>query len=82
LKNRAMSKRVEKEIEFYSDVLKILSAFAIAIGGGTAGLIFKLHAPLNIAMFFLGLWIESSLLISMARIYLKVKYLLEDLKNE
>ncbi|MEO2069322.1 MAG: hypothetical protein ABGX27_07415 [Desulfurobacteriaceae bacterium] len=63
-------------------MLKILSAFAIAVGGGTASLIFKLHNHLNIALFFLGLWIESSLLISMARIYLKIKHLLEDLKNE
>jgi hypothetical protein len=77
-----MDNYLERELEFYRDILKILAAFAIAVGGGTAGLVFKLENPKAIVLFFLGLWLETSIIFSMLRIYLKAKDLLERMKNE
>jgi len=75
-------KRIEKEINFYTEVLKILTAFTLAVGGGTAGLFFKLDSPARIALFGIGLVVTAVLLISMAGIYLKIKHLLAELKDD
>ncbi|RUM44087.1 MAG: hypothetical protein DSY35_02615 [Desulfurobacterium sp.] len=77
-----MNCRLEKELEFYRDTLKILAAFVIAVGGGTAGLVFKLDDPKAIVLFFLGLWLETGLIFSMARVYLEARNLLERIKDE
>jgi len=70
-----MDRKTEKKIDFYTEVLKILSAFTIAVGGGTAGLFFNLTSPARVALFGVGFFLTAVLIIAIAGVYLKVRHL-------
>ena len=46
-----MEKRVEKEIEFYIEVLKLLVIVLIATTGGTVRLLYKLSNPVTLPLY-------------------------------
>jgi len=74
-----MSKRTEKEIEFYIEVLKLLVLLLVAVAGGTISLLYKIQLPVSIPLIFIGAWISSSLVLGIIWTTLKIKKLLEEL---
>ncbi len=48
-------KKIEKEIDFYVEVLKLLVFLLIATAGGTVGLLYKLQVPITLPLVILGL---------------------------
>ena len=74
-----MEKRVEKEIEFYIEVLKLLVIVLIATTGGTVRLLYKLSNPVTLPLLFIGLWIITVLVIGIGFITFRIKELLRRL---
>ena len=77
-----MSRKIEERISFYKDLLKILSVFVFGIGAGTLGLLYKLKNPVSIPLLFLGAIVETTLLLGMVRLILKIELLIKELNDE
>jgi phosphoglycerol transferase MdoB-like AlkP superfamily enzyme len=76
-----MSKRAEKEIEFYIEVLKLLVLILVAVVGGTISLLYKMELPISIPLIFLGAWVSFSLVLGIIWTTLRIKRLLEELNG-
>ncbi len=74
-----MSKRTEKEIEFYTEVLKLLVFLLVATSGGTVGLLYKLRFPISVPLILFGSWLSFFLIVGIVWTTLKIKRSLEDL---
>jgi len=72
-----MANEIERKISFYTELLKILSAFIITVGGGIVGLLYRIKNPVTLPLLVLGIWFEMMLVISFIKVYLKIKQLLE-----
>ena len=75
----ALSKRTEKEITFYTEVLKLLVFLLVATAGGTVGLLYKTQFPISIPLIFFGAWLSFSLAIGIVWTTLKIRKKLEEL---
>ena len=74
-----MSKRTEKEIEFYVEILKLLVLLLVAVAGGTISLLYKMQFSVSIPLIFIGAWISFSLVLGIIWTTLRIKRLLEEL---
>ena len=74
-----LSKRTEKEIAFYTEVLKLLVFLLVTTLGGTLSLLFKMQYPVSIPLIFIGAWLSFSLILGIIWITLKIKRKLEEL---
>ena len=50
---------LKEKVKFYTELIKVVSAFAIATTGGIAGLLFKLNYLISIPLLVLGVWIDT-----------------------
>ena len=76
-----MSKRTEKEIAFYTEVLKLLVLLLVATAGGTVSLLYKMQYSISIPLIFFGIWLSASLVFGIAWTTLKIKRKLEELNE-
>ena len=74
-----MSKRTEKEIEFYVEILKLLVLLLVAVAGGTISLLYKMQFSVSIPLIFIGAWISFSLVLGIIWTTLRIKRLLGEL---
>jgi len=74
-----MSKRTEKEIEFYTEILKLLVLLLVAVAGGTISLLYKMQFSVSIPLIFIGAWISFSLVLGIIWTTLRIKRLLGEL---
>ena len=75
-----MSKRIEKEIEFYRDVFKTVVFLMAATAGGTASLLLKVHdSPMAVVLAIAGLLLEPLWIGWAIFTYVRIKKLLEEL---
>ena len=74
-----MGKRTEKEIAFYTEVLKLLVFLLVTTLGGTISLLFKMQYPVSLPLIFIGAWLSFSLILGIIWITLKIKRKLEEL---
>ena len=77
-----LNKRVEKEIDFYIEILKLLVFLLIATAGGTVGLLYKLQVPITLPIVILGLWLSISFTLGIVGVILKIRQLFKELRNE
>ncbi|SMP11528.1 hypothetical protein SAMN06265339_0936 [Desulfurobacterium pacificum] len=70
--------KIEKEVDLYRDMLKILSAYVFAIGSGIVGLLFKQKSLLVMVLLFIGFFLELMLISAMTKLYLKIRNLLQE----
>ena len=71
-----MTKQVEKEIEFYIEVLKLLIVVLIATAGSAVGLLYKLSNPVTLPLLFIGLWIIAVSLIGIGFVVFRIRELI------
>ena len=69
-------KRTEKEIEFYTEVLKLMVMSLLADIGGMAGLFYKLENPVTLVLLGVGLWFAISLIVGLIIVVSKIQELL------
>ncbi len=74
-----MSKRTEKVIDFYTEVLKLLVFLLVATAGGTISLLYKTQFAVSIPLIFFGTWISFSLVLGIVWTTLKIRRKLEEL---
>jgi len=74
-----VSKRTEKEIEFYVEILKLLVLLLVAVAGGTISLLYKMQFSVSIPLIFIGAWISFSLVLGIIWTTLRIKRLLGEL---
>ena len=74
-------KKTEKLIDFYTELLRLQVLVLVAATGGLVGLPFKLDNPVVIPLLIIGLVIETSLILSMVFVILKLKELFRRLKE-
>ena len=74
-------KKTEKLIDFYTELLRLQVLVLVAATGGLVGLLFKLDNPIVIPLLIIGLVIETSLILSMVFVILKLKELFRRLKE-
>ncbi len=71
----------KEELKVYSELLKILTAFLISVGGGTATLFITLDSGTKAILFLLGLIIESFFVIAFISVLMHVNSLIRRLKG-
>lgn len=72
---------VKEELKTYVELLKIITAFLIAIGGGTATLFIDLDSGTKALLFLLGLVMVSFLIITFISFLLRINSLIRRLKE-
>ena len=72
---------LKEELKVYVELLKILSAFVIALGGGLATLILNLNSPLKVLMFTAGSLLEMAFILACLRLILEISSLIRRLKQ-
>jgi len=72
--------RVEKEIEFLTEVMKLIVIALIADTGGVAGLFFKINNPVALPLIAIGIWFGITLLISLLLIVSRIQELIRRLE--
>ena len=79
LEKEKLSKRTEKTIEFYTEVLKLLVLLLVATAGGTVSLLYKMQFPISVPLIFFGAWLSFSLVLGIVWTTLKIRKKLEEL---
>jgi len=80
---KGMNKEYIKEkVDFYKEILKILSAFLVASIGGTISLLFRKGNELAHWLGIVGTWISLTLILMIIGLMVKIELLLRELKNE
>jgi cyanate permease len=74
-------KKTEKLIDFYTELLRLQVLVLVAATGGLVGLLFKLDNPIVIPLLIIGLVIETSLILCLVFVILKLKELFRRLKE-
>ena len=72
---------LKEELRTHVELLKIITAFLIAVGGGTATLFVNLDSRTKALLFLLGLIIESFLIIALISFLLCMNLLIRRLKE-
>ncbi len=72
----------KEKVKFYTEILKVLSAFLIASAGGTLGLLFKKGEELAFWIAVVGIWVSLTLLLMIGVLVVKIELLLKELKDE
>ena len=72
---------LKEELKVYVELLKILSAFVIALGGGLATLILNLNSSLKVLMFTAGSFLEIAFVLACLRLILEISSLIRRLKH-
>ncbi len=72
---------VKEELKTYVELLKIITAFLIAIGGGTATLFIGLDSGTKAILFLLGLITEGVFVIAFISVLMHVNSLIRRLKE-
>ena len=70
-----------EELKVYVELLKILSAFVIALGGGLATLMLNLNSPLKVLLFSFGSFLEIAFVLACLRLVLEISSLIRRLKQ-
>ncbi len=73
---------IKEKVKFYTEVLKVLSAFLIASAGGTLGMLFKRDEELAFWIAIVGIWASLTLLLMIGGLAIKIELLLKELRNE
>ena len=73
---------IKEKVDFYIEVLKVLSAFLIASAGGTLGMLFKRNDELAFWIAIVGIWASLTLLLMIGGLAIKIELLLKELKDE
>ena len=68
--------RVEKEIEFLTEVMRLIVLVLVATTGGIVGLLYKLDKPISLPLIGFGAWLDITLLIGLAIIVARIQELL------
>ena len=72
---------IKERFRLYTEFLRNLVILLIAIGGGTAGLLFKLSNPVSVPLVLLGLTLTAGLIFGIVRITISIKETLEELRQ-
>ena len=72
---------LREELKTYVELLKIITAFLIAIGGGTATLFIDLDSGTKAILFLLGLITESVFAIAFISVLMHINSLIRRLKE-
>ncbi len=72
---------LKEELKVYIELLKILSAFVIALGGGLATLMLNLNSPLKVLLFSFGSFLEIVFVMACLRLVLEISSLIRRLKQ-
>ena len=72
---------LKEELRTYLELLKIITAFLIAIGGGTATLFTNLDTGIKAMLFFLGLIFEGFLIMTFISFLIRINSLLRRLRG-
>ncbi len=71
-----------EELKVYVEMLKVVSAFVIAVGGGTTALLLNMKTGLEAILFLLGALVEFGFITAFISIVLRISYLLRRTKDE
>ena len=71
--------RIEKEIEFLTEITRLIVLVIVATTGGIVGLLFKLDNPISLPLVGIGAWIDITLLIGLSLVIARIQELLRRL---
>ncbi len=71
-----------EELKVYVEILKVVSAFVIAVGGGTTALLLNMKTGLEAILFLLGALVEFGFITAFISIVLRISYLLRRAQDE
>jgi Na+-transporting NADH:ubiquinone oxidoreductase subunit NqrB len=72
--------RTEKEIEFLTEITRLIVLVIVATTGGIVGLLFKLDNPISLPLVGIGAWIDITLLIGLSLVIARIQELLRRLE--
>ena len=72
--------RIEKEIEFLTEITRSIVLVIVATTGGIVGLLFKLDNPISLPLIGIGAWIDITLLIGLSLVIARIQELLRRLE--
>ena len=72
---------LKERAKLYIELMKVSAAFSIAVGGGVAGLLFKLDTNVSLPLIGVGLWVLSGSLFAMVRSYLSARECIEEIRR-
>ena len=72
--------RIEKEIEFLTEITRLIVLVIVATTGGIVGLLFKLDNPISLPLIGIGAWIDITLLIGLSLVIARIQELLRRLE--
>ena len=72
---------IKERLKLYTELLRNLVIFLIAVGGGSASLLFKLSNPISLPLVILGLILTLGLFFGIMRIAFTLKELVEELRE-
>ena len=78
---REKKEALKEELKTYTELLKVFSAFAIAIGGGLATLFLNLNSKEKVILFVLGSVIEIFFVFACVKLLVDIYSLIERLKQ-
>ncbi len=64
---------IKERVKFYTELLKLLWIFAIALGGGEVGLLINLNSSIKALLFFGGLFLLLLTVIAIIYVLLTIK---------
>ncbi len=72
---------IGKKLALYTELLRNLVILLIAVGGGSAGLLFRLSNPISIPLLILGLILTLGLIFGIVRVAVSIKTVLKELQQ-
>ena len=77
-----MAEKAAERIKFKTEVLKLVTLVAVAIGGSSIGLLLGDHTPLRLALASLGILCTLGLIATMWRLYLDISQCIDCLLED
>jgi hypothetical protein len=72
---------IKERLKLYTELLRNLVILLIAVGGGTAGLLFKLSNPVSVPLLLLGLTLTAGVIFGIVRTAISIKETVEELRE-
>ncbi|MEW6297396.1 MAG: hypothetical protein AB1671_06610 [Thermodesulfobacteriota bacterium] len=77
-----MADKAAERIKFHTEVLKVIVLLAVAVGGGSFGLVLNPGSPLRLGLAAIGLVATVGLALTGWRQYYYVQRLIEDIQED
>ena len=70
---------LRERAKLYIELMKVSAAFSITVGGGVAGLLFKLDTKVSLPLIAVGLWVLAASLFAMVKSWLSARECIEEI---